>query len=86
MYKRIREDKDEVFLRKMIEEKVIGVNDKNKEGVDPLTLAVDCELSIDTLEFLIKQGCDVNSIDEQGCTPLHYAVLLENEELVSFLV
>lgn len=64
MYKRIREDKDEAFLRKAIKDKVISVSDKNREGVDPLILAVDCELSIATLEFLVEAGCDVNSKDE----------------------
>lgn len=61
MYKRIREDKDEEFLRKMVQDKVISVHHKNKEQIDPLMLAVDCELSIQTLEFLTEEGANINT-------------------------
>ncbi len=52
-YQMIREDKNEDLLLKIISEKRLGTNDRNKEGMDPLILAVDCEFSIETLKALV---------------------------------
>lgn len=52
----------------------------------PLIFAVDCEFSNETLEFLITNNCQVNEQDDQGRTPLHYAVDLENERIIKFLL
>jgi hypothetical protein len=43
-----------------VAEKRILPNHKNKEGLGPLSLAIDCEFSEDTLDFLIKQGCNLD--------------------------
>lgn len=75
----IREDKNEDLLKEIIENGKMKVNDRNKEGMDPLTLAVDCEFSIETLQFLIDKGCSVHNIDETGRSALHYAADLELE-------
>lgn len=58
----------------------------NKEGADPLILAVDCEFSPATISTLIEQGCSVAHADVQGRTALHYAVDLENLELAKLLL
>jgi ankyrin repeat protein len=62
------------------------VGDRNKEEMNPLILAVDCEFSLETLKFLIEQGCFVDSTDHLGRTALHYAVDLENKEIIKFLM
>jgi ankyrin repeat protein len=70
----------------MISEGSLDVNHINKEGMDPLMLAVDCEFSLETMEFLINKGCSVHNKDGQGRTALHYAIDLENEEIARFLI
>ena len=49
-------------------------------------LAVDCEFSIKTLKYLIDHGCDVNAQEENGRTALHYALDLENKEMIKSLI
>ena len=44
----------------MIKSGKIGVKEKNKEGLGPLLLAIDCEFSTNTLKNLIEAGCDIN--------------------------
>ncbi|CDW85245.1 acyl-binding protein [Stylonychia lemnae] len=85
-YQMIREDKNESLLIQLLEEKRLDVNTKNKEGMDPLILAIDCEFTIETLQKLIKLGCSIKNSDTQGRTALHYAVDLENIELIQFLI
>ncbi len=54
--------------------------------MNPLMFAVDCNFSIETVEFLIKQGCEVNSQDAKGDTALHYACYMENVDLIRALL
>lgn len=70
----------------MIKDGMLSINDRNKEGMDPLILAVDCEFSLETLKKLIELGCSVTNADMQGRTALHYAVDLENAEIIQFLI
>lgn len=53
VYTAIREDKNEELLKDLIRDKKLDVKEVNKEGMNPLILAVDCEFSISTLEYLI---------------------------------
>lgn len=65
----------------------IKADTKNKEGVTPLLLCVDCEFSLATLKSLVEEhGCSVNDHDDQGRTALHFACDLENEEIITFLL
>jgi ankyrin repeat protein len=82
----IRELKNEKLLKQMIQEGKLTVTDKNKQGMDPLMFAVDCEFSGDLVEYLIKAGCSVNAQDQTGRTALHYACDLENSEIVDSLL
>ena len=59
----IRELKNENLLKQMIEEGKLTVTDRNKQGMDPLMFAVDCEFSDAMVEYLIKAGCSVTSQD-----------------------
>lgn len=86
IYQMIREDKNEELLLQMINDKRLGIEDRNKEGMDPLILAVDCEFSVDTLAELVGLGCNVNNQDCIGRTALHYAVDLENKDIIKFLL
>lgn len=86
IFKGIREDKNEEALRGLIKTGKMRPEDRNKEGMDPLIFAVDCEFSLETLEFLVQNGCSVKNSDDQGRTALHYAVDLENVEIINFLV
>lgn len=86
IYQGIREEKNEEMLVKMIESGKIGLHTTNKENMDAFLFAIDCEFSLKTLELLLSKGFDVNCQDQDGRTPLHYAVDLENAELVSFLM
>lgn len=47
---------------------------------------MDCELNFATLEYLLNHGCDIDAQDEDGRTALHYAVDLENKNLIKFLL
>jgi ankyrin repeat protein/CheY-like chemotaxis protein len=38
------------------------------------------------LELLIKNGVDVNCVDDKGCTPLHYAALNGSVDLATILI
>ena len=59
---------------------------RDGNGCCPLLFALDCDFSIEILEKLIDLGCDINSIDENGDTLLHYAINLENEPVETWLL
>ena len=69
-----------------MEEKNLLPEQKNKEGMTPLILAVDCEFKVSTLERLLELGCDINAQDGSGRTALHYAADLENVDIIKFLI
>lgn len=54
-------------------------------SVSSLHIAVSQE-RLDIINQFIKIKCDMNLSDQHGFTPLHYAVLKRNEELVLLLV
>lgn len=85
-YQMIREDKNEELLINMIKSGQLDINGRNKEGLDPLILAVDCEFSINTLKELVQLGCKLGNVDQSGRSALHYAIDLENLEIIRFLI
>lgn len=60
----------------------INLSIKTDEGKTLLHQTKSAKLA----EFIIAQGVDVNSKDENGNTLLHFAVLKENYELVNLLI
>lgn len=86
IYKQVRDRADENYLKHLLIEKKLSISDANKEGVNALILAVDCEFSAKILDFILELGTDIHSQDAQGRTALHYAVDLENEEIITFLI
>ena len=49
IYQAIREDKNEDLLKSLIEKDTLNLDSRNKEGMGPLILAVDCEFSQETI-------------------------------------
>jgi ankyrin repeat protein len=86
LYKKIREENNEEYLIEQFKNKQLSITDKNKEGMTPLIFAVDCEFSNETLKTLLDLGCSVFEMDDTGRNPLHYAVDLENERIIRFLL
>ena len=58
-------------LKKVVEtliKKGVAINDKNKDGISPLTVAAGRPDSLEVIEVLLKAGCNANSIDANGET------------------
>ena len=64
IYQAIRDDSNEGLLRKLVEEGKLTTDTRNKECLDALMLAVDCEFSTDTIGFLLTKGFKLDSIDD----------------------
>jgi ankyrin repeat protein len=45
-----------------------------------------CRGDLNRVKMLVESGIDVNTKDEFGCTPLHWAVLAESPEVADFLI
>jgi ankyrin repeat protein len=73
-------------LVKLLETDKLGLTTTNKEGVDLFLLSVDCEFSEKTLSYLLDKGFSVDTQDEYGRTPLHYALDLGNDSLLKYLM
>ena len=58
---------------------------KDEYGRSPLHI---CAINGDhkCLKFLIKQGIDINAIDNEGNTPLHYAIYGNYMKCIHILV
>jgi len=50
------------------------------------TVSISLPINLDTLEFLIQKGTDVNQRDVYQNTPLHYAARNKNVEALSLLL
>lgn len=59
---------------------------KNDSGITPLMLAVQHELLISAVKWLSFLGADPSAQDNQGSTPLHYAVLADNFSAFKILI
>ena len=50
------------------------------QGRTPLLFAVDCKFPIEIIKQLINDcGCDINAVDNNGDSVLHYAARLNLE-------
>ena len=68
-------NKDRLLAREILEKLVASgnVNRKNKDGQTPLHRFVK-EWELKDIDFLLKNGADVNVQDRNGDAPLHFAV------------
>jgi ankyrin repeat protein len=84
---KVRETKDLDGLYQALKDKKILPQSQDKMGVNSLILAIDAEFPSDfILKLLDSFDFDVSIEDITGMTPLHYAVMLESEEVVSHLI
>jgi ankyrin repeat protein/tRNA A-37 threonylcarbamoyl transferase component Bud32 len=76
----------EALLNKTkVHERLKLVNQRNYSGQTPLLCAVGYG-DIDTVEYLIKEGADITSSDDDGHTALHCAAGYGNKQVVEFLL
>lgn len=75
--------KDDLFSNKY-------VHRRNQDGETLLTLLINAAYQYDVpkkiLEILIRNGADVNAADNEGMTPLMWAVLGNQKEKAPFLL
>ena len=74
------------MLVKLIKNGNIKPFSVDKEGQTPLHIAVDYDFSVETIDDLVKLGCDVNFQNTDGTTPLHSAMYNENTEIFKKLI
>ena len=61
------------------------VNERNKQGVTPLALAVEHKI-LDHVQFYAQAGADINAEDMQGNTPLTRALESDSDQMLKTLV
>jgi ankyrin repeat protein len=61
------------------------INGRNEKGQTPLILAIQ-SLRYEFVEILLDNKADVNMIDSQGCSPLHYACRQANVRILKKLI
>jgi ankyrin repeat protein len=62
-----------------------ALNSQNSQGQTPLIKAV-LEGDFATIELLLEKGADINIPDKHGNTPLMYACILENKNIITRLL
>ena len=92
-----REDGDEIlsfpengksfleFVRYLIEDRKIDINEANDDGSTLLHLASEDE-HLGVVEYLIEHSADVNKGNNDGQTPLVFACQSNNETVIRYLV
>ncbi|KEG04319.1 conserved Plasmodium protein, unknown function [Plasmodium vinckei vinckei] len=76
---------DAINISKLLIEKNINVNEKNKDGKTSLHIA--CEHNyLKGIELLLKNKADINSTDSQNNTPLITSIKRNNEEAARLLI
>lgn len=73
----------------LVNEKNVDVNIRNLFEETPLHLICRCEKyfgAITIVEYLVQHGANVNCSDNQGKTPLHYAIRSKSKPLIEFLI
>lgn len=76
--------KDLELLKAFISENNPDLNDGSGATI-PLNMAVHIG-NIETLSYLLEQGCDVNNCDKKGETPLIYACVKGNVDISKLLI
>lgn len=71
--------------KRMLDDKLIDINATTCDGLTGLHEAAICG-NIELLEFLLKQGANIDCCDNEGWTPLHAAASLGQTEIVKLLL
>jgi uncharacterized protein len=79
------ETRDMQKFYKLLGNDKVMANAKNKIGDSVLILAIK-DNNIEAAKRLVEVGADVNIRDSEGITPLMYACMIGNSELVKQLV
>ena len=79
------------ILEKFGEEKEVFINKRLQKHFGYTPLHVVCEYGrssgdCEIVELLLKNGAGVNSLDDDGYSPLHYASILDKVKVVEILV
>jgi hypothetical protein len=61
------------------------INGRNKQGQTPLILAIQSK-RYEFVQLLLDNKVDVNIIDTQGCSPLHYACRQADPKMLKKLI
>lgn len=72
-------------VQQFVEEKKIDINQKNKEGMSPLHVAVK-ENQEQIAQYLMKNNANVDIEDNDGRTPLFYATINNDVEIIKLLI
>ena len=85
------------FAKKIYQKDLKGVKELLAKGIDinmrqetmgstPLMVACSIKGTDEIIEYLISKGADVNVRNDQGATPLQYAVLYNNYRTAQILI
>ena len=64
----------------------IKPSDRDGCKICPVLLAAECDFGSTIISELLELGCDINTVDSNGDTLLHYCVNMENKELENWLI
>ncbi len=78
-------DDDYLEITKYLIEKGADITLKSKEGLNPVLLSAKNK-AIRNLDFLLKNGGDINSTDNNGDTLLMYGVYFNNDKFIKYLL
>src|ERR1043166_9205702 len=76
---------DHEEVQTFLSNKLISVDERNKNGDPALIAAVKCN-AVEVAHVLLLNGADVDMSDNQLQTPLHWAVIRQNELMVELLL
>ncbi len=72
---------DTAAITKLLLEGGVPIDQKNKNGLTPLMMAV-INNNVGLVNELLSKGADINAVDKQGNTALIYACALNKQEMI----
>ena len=76
---------ENISLINFLQSQKVDFEKKNKEGVTPLMIAA-LKSKKETLKLILKIVKNLNSVDDQGNSALHYAALNNNINAIKILL
>ncbi|KAJ8664712.1 hypothetical protein QAD02_006374 [Eretmocerus hayati] len=84
LHKAVRSSQVEI-LRLLLSQKSLELNQKDDQGQSALCYAVQCG-NLEMVELLINAGVDVNFVDDQASTALHYVNYDNGDKITTKLI